>query len=78
MNVGSYRVMVHDACSVGVLMLPGSHGRLHYEKWWDTGRPAPMAISLGHDPRFSRSLAVLRFLLGFLRSTLQAQFRENP
>jgi len=52
-NVGSYRVMVHDACSVGVLMLPGRHGRLHYEKWWNKGLAAPMAISLGHDPLLS-------------------------
>lgn len=52
-NAASYRVMVHDARSVGVLILTGKHGRMHYEKWWDRGRPAPMAISLGHDPLFS-------------------------
>ena len=52
-NVGSYRVMVHDPRSVGVMILHGKHGRLHYEKWWSQGLPAPMAISLGHDPLLS-------------------------
>ncbi len=52
-NAASYRAMLHDARSVGVLILQGKHGRMHYEKWWDKGRPCPMAISLGHDPLFS-------------------------
>ena len=32
LNVGTYRAMVHDAKSIGVLMVPGKHGRIHYEK----------------------------------------------
>ena len=52
-NAASYRVMVHDARAVGVLIIPGKHGRVHYERWWERGRPCPMAISLGHDPLLS-------------------------
>jgi len=52
-NAASYRVMIHDARTVGVLIIPGKHGRVHYERWWERGRPCPMAISLGHDPLLS-------------------------
>jgi UbiD family decarboxylase len=52
-NAASYRVMIHDARSVGIYILQGKHGRMHYERWWERGRPCPVAISLGHDPLLS-------------------------
>ncbi|MBI2369119.1 MAG: UbiD family decarboxylase [Deltaproteobacteria bacterium] len=49
-NFGSYRGMVQDRSSLTVLIIPGKHGRLHIEKYHARGEPAPVAISLGHDP----------------------------
>ena len=49
-NVGVYRVMVHDARHVGLYISPGKHGRLILEKLWARGEPCPVAISAGHDP----------------------------
>jgi 4-hydroxy-3-polyprenylbenzoate decarboxylase len=49
-NVGVYRVMVHDRNHLGLYVSPGKHGRIILEKYWKQGRPCPIAISVGHDP----------------------------
>ncbi len=49
-NVGVYRVMVHDEHHAGVYISPGKHGRLIMEKYWKKGQPCPIAVSVGHDP----------------------------
>jgi 4-hydroxy-3-polyprenylbenzoate decarboxylase len=49
-NLGTYRVMVHDKNTLGFYMSPGKHGRIHREKYFASGQPCPVAISFGHDP----------------------------
>ena len=49
-NIGTYRVMVHDKNTVGLWMSPGKHGRLIREKYFAKGTPCPVLISVGHDP----------------------------
>lgn len=49
-NVGVYRVMVHDACTAGLYISPGKHGRQILEKYWSRGEACPVAVSIGHDP----------------------------
>jgi len=49
-NLGSYRVQLHDTNLVGCYMSPGRHGLLIMEKYWQQGKNAPVAVSLGHDP----------------------------
>lgn len=49
-NLGTARVMVHDAKTVGFYIAPGRHGRIHREKAFAQGGPFKVAISLGHDP----------------------------
>ena len=49
-NVGTYRVMVHDKRSVGFYISPGKHGRVHRDKWLARGEPMPAVIVLGGDP----------------------------
>ncbi|OGP27759.1 MAG: hypothetical protein A2038_06130 [Deltaproteobacteria bacterium GWA2_57_13] len=49
-NLGTARVMVHDAKTVGFYIAPGRHGRIHREKAFAQGEPFKVAISLGHDP----------------------------
>ena len=48
-NVGTYRVMLHDERHVGLYISPGKHGRLIRERWWSRGEPCPVSISLGQD-----------------------------
>ncbi|MCH7543300.1 MAG: UbiD family decarboxylase [Proteobacteria bacterium] len=49
-NIGTYRVMIHDKKTLGLWMSPGKHGRLIREKYFKQGKPCPVAISVGHDP----------------------------
>ena len=49
-NVGTYRVMVHDKRSVGFYISPGKHGRVHRDKWLARGEAMPAVIVLGGDP----------------------------
>jgi len=61
-NVGTYRVMVHDANHVAIDMVQGKHGRIQYEKYKAAKKPFPVAIVLGADP------------LGYLISGIEIPF----
>ena len=50
MNVGTYRVMVHDEKTVGIYISPGKHGRVHRDKYFERGERMPMVIVVGGDP----------------------------
>ena len=50
MNLGTYRVMVHDKTSVGYYISPGKHGRIHRDKYQDRGEPMPTCVVIGGDP----------------------------
>ncbi len=49
-NLGCYRVMIHDEKTVGLYISPGKHGRLIRERYWDKGKPCPVAVAVGQDP----------------------------
>ncbi len=49
-NLGTYRVMIHEKNKVGFYISPGKHGRQHREKWFERDEPMPVAVSFGHDP----------------------------
>ena len=49
-NLGTYRVMVHDEKTVGFYISPGKHGRIHRDKYEAKGEPMPALIVLGGDP----------------------------
>lgn len=49
-NVGTYRVQVHDRNRVGLWMSPGKQGRRIRDKYFAKGEPCPVLISCGHDP----------------------------
>jgi len=49
-NLGTYRIMVHDEKTAGLYISPGKHGRIHCEKYYAAGQPCPVAVSLGHHP----------------------------
>jgi UbiD family decarboxylase len=61
-NVGTYRVMLHDRNHVGLDMVPGKHGAIQYDKYMKAGKPFPVAIVLGCDP------------LGYLISGIEVPF----
>ena len=49
-NVGCYRVMVHDRNTLGIMITAGKQGRLIMEKYWRRNEACPVAVSFGHDP----------------------------
>jgi UbiD family decarboxylase len=49
-NVGTYRMMVHDSRRVCLFVNASHHARLHMEKYWRRGERVPVAVSLGHHP----------------------------
>jgi UbiD family decarboxylase len=61
-NVGTYRVQVIDRGHVALDMVPGKHGRIHYEKHKAAGKRFPVVIVAGGDP------------LGYLISGIEVPF----
>src|SRR3954471_21418127 len=61
-NVGTYRVQALDKNHVALDMVPGKHGRIHYEKYQAAGKPFPVVIVVGADP------------LGYLISGIEVPF----
>jgi len=49
-NLGTYRVMVHDEKQVGFYISPGKHGRVHRDKYMARNQPMPAAVVVGGDP----------------------------
>jgi len=49
-NLGTYRVMIHDRKTAGLYISPGKHGRIHCEKYHSAGQPCPVVVSIGHHP----------------------------
>jgi 4-hydroxy-3-polyprenylbenzoate decarboxylase len=48
-NVGTYRMMLHDRDKLGLYISPGHHGRLHRDKYFARGEPMPVVAALGTD-----------------------------
>lgn len=49
-NLGTYRVMVHDRNRVGFYISPGKHGRIQRTKYFERGQPCPVAVAIGMHP----------------------------
>lgn len=49
-NVGTYRMMVHDRNHVGLYVSPGKDARLHIERAWARGQPLEVVACWGVPP----------------------------
>lgn len=49
-NIGTYRLMLHERNLLGFYMSPGRHGRIHRDKYYARNEPCPVAVALGTDP----------------------------
>ena len=57
-NVGTYRMEVHEPDLLGLWMSPGQQGRLICNSYWERGQACPVVATFGGDPmlfRFSMS-----------------------
>lgn len=50
LNMGTYRVQLHDSRTVGFYISPGKHGRMHRDKYFARGEPCPVVMIFGLDP----------------------------
>ena len=49
-NLGTYRVMIHDRDTLGFYISPGKQGRIMREKYFARGQSCKLAVSFGQDP----------------------------
>jgi 4-hydroxy-3-polyprenylbenzoate decarboxylase len=49
-NMGTYRVQMHDKKTVTVFMEPGKQGNVIRRKYWERGQACPMVICFGQAP----------------------------
>jgi 4-hydroxy-3-polyprenylbenzoate decarboxylase len=49
-NIGTYRVMIHDERNVGLYISPGKHGKQFLDSYFDRDEACPVAIVCGMDP----------------------------
>ena len=49
-NLGTYRVQVHDSKTAGIFVTPGHHGLLMAQRYWAKGESCPVAVCCGQDP----------------------------
>ena len=50
LNVGTYRMMIHDRNHVGLYLSPGKDAGLQIERWWQQGEPCEVAAVCGVEP----------------------------
>ncbi len=49
-NVGTYRVELHDRNTLGLYISPGHQGRIIRESYWAQGKSCPVAVVFGSHP----------------------------
>jgi UbiD family decarboxylase len=53
LNIGTYRIMVHDSRRLGIYMAPVRHGLSDMQKYHRNNQKAPVVICLGQHPLFT-------------------------
>ena len=76
-NVGTYRVMVHDEKTVGFYISPGKHGRVMREKYWDRGESCPVVMCFGEEILLF-GLSTLRLPWGWSELDVAGHMRGKP
>lgn len=49
-NLGCYRVQIHDKSTATIYTSPGHHGDIIRRKYWDRGLSWPVAVTCGQEP----------------------------
>jgi len=49
-NMGTYRVMIHEKDMVSYYQSPGAHGDMIRQKYWARGEDCPVVVCFGQDP----------------------------
>lgn len=76
-NVGTYRVMIHDAKRLGFYISPGKHGRIHRDKYGARNEPMPVCIVVGGDP-LNFLMACTEIPYGLCEYDVAGAYRGRP
>ncbi|RME47346.1 MAG: UbiD family decarboxylase [Chloroflexi bacterium] len=76
-NLGTYRGMIHDKSKVGLYISPGKHGRLFRDKYFERGKPMPVAMVVGGDPLLFMA-STLELPLGMSEYEFAGAVRGEP
>ncbi len=77
-NVGTYRGMVRNKNSLGMLIEPQHHGRVHMRQWREAGhRFMPMAVAIGVDP-LCLICSAISFPSGVAEYEMVGALRQSP
>lgn len=76
-NVAAQRNMVYDRNCLGILCMPGKHEYLFLQRYHQMGKPAPVAISFGHEPAVWLP-AGMRLPYGVSEYDFAGWLREEP
>ncbi|MDG7002011.1 MAG: UbiD family decarboxylase [Nitrososphaerota archaeon] len=49
-NMGVYRMMIHDSKTTGMFIVPAQHIGYHFAKYRAANKPMPVAVAIGVDP----------------------------
>lgn len=49
-NMGTYRMQLHERNLLGLWMSPGQHGRIIGGRYWEKGKSCPIVATFGQDP----------------------------
>jgi 4-hydroxy-3-polyprenylbenzoate decarboxylase len=78
-NVGTYRMMVHDRNHVGLYLSPGKDARLHITRAWQRGEDVEVVAALGVHPlwmivgsqTFPKNMSELEAIAGIMGGELE-------
>ena len=77
-NVGTYRGMIQDEKSLGMLIEPVHHGAVHMRQWREAGhKRMPMAVAIGGDP-LCLFCSAISFPSGVAEYDMVGAMRESP
>ena len=77
-NWGMYRLMVHDATSMGGLVAPSQHiGMMYYQKYEARNQPMPFAVVIGTEP-LSSLVAATYLPTGVNEADITGGLRGEP
>ena len=76
-NLGTYRVMVHDKTTVSFYASPGKHASIMREKYWAQGKDCPVVMCFGCQPLVLGS-ATMAMPWGFPELDLVGYMQGKP
>jgi UbiD family decarboxylase len=76
-NVGTYRMMVHEPKACGIMFSPFQHIALIYSKYKALNRPMPIAVAIGSDPALMLA-SVTPFAAGVNEWDMAGALRGKP